>query len=116
MALLIDSDRMRRHRPGSLAPDVGVMCPIGHPGDMSRGHKDRSDEGEIVEMGATEERVIDRVLDTWDWFESGQARRHRFGHRPEMNGDVLCLGQHLAFGGEHGSRTVGPLFDVGRKR
>ena len=116
MTFLIDRDGMRRHGSRRLTPDVGVMGPIGHPGDVSRGHEDRGDESEIVEMGATKERVIDRVLDTRDWLESGQAGRHRFGHRPEMNGDVLCLGQHLAVGGEHGGRAVGPLLDVGRKR
>ena len=116
MTFLIDRDGMRRHGSWRLTPDVGVMGPIGHPGDVSRGHEDRGDEREIVEVGATEERVIDRVLDTRDWLESGQARRHRFGHRPEMNGDVLRLCQHLAVGGEHGRRAVGPLLDVGRKR
>jgi hypothetical protein len=116
MTLLIDRDRMGRHRTRCLASDVGVMGPIGHPGHVSGAEENRGDECQIVEVAAAFEGIIDCVLDTGNGLESGQARRHRLRHRPEVNRNVLCLGQHLAFGGEDGRRAIGPLLDVGRQR
>ena len=39
---------------------------------------------------------------------------HGCGHRPEVDGDVLGLHDHLAPGGEQRRRGIAPLLDVGR--
>ena len=40
---------------------------------------------------------------------------NRRGHRPEVDRDVLGLGEHFAGGVERRGRAIGPLFDVGRR-
>ena len=46
----------------------------------------------------------------------GQHRRDGVGHRAEMDGNVLGLGDHAAALVEQGGRAVAPLLDVGRER
>ena len=65
---------------------------------------------------ADDRRNLDMLeLDAGHRLETGQAGRHRFRHRPEMDRDVLGLGQHCPPGGEQGSRAICPLLDVGRQ-
>src|SRR5690606_6628897 len=62
------------------------------------------------------ERVVDGVLDAGLGLEPFEDRSHGSGHRPQMDGDVLGLGEHLTGRGEDRRRAVGALFDVGRER
>ena len=100
MAFLINRHRMGRHRAWGLPSHVRMVRPIGHPGDVTSGSKHGSNDGEIVEVGASVERIVHGVLDPGLWIEAFDTGCNRLRHRAEMHRDVLGLGQHLSAGRE----------------
>jgi len=114
MPFLVDRHRVGRHRPWSLATDIGMVRPIGHPGDMATVGKHGSNDREIVEMGASVEGIVHGVLDSRLGIEAPDTGGNRLRHRAKMHRDVLGLRQHLPVGCEDGRRTVRPLLDVWR--
>ena len=79
-----------------LAANVRVVRPVCGPRHQLPVHVHRLDEGEVVEVGATMEGVVDRVLHARAGVEPAEAGGYRLGHRPEVYRDVLGLREHLA--------------------
>ncbi len=63
-------------------------------------------------MGPAVIRVIHRILDPGHRLEPVETCLDRGGHGPEMDGDVLGLGEHLPLGVEYRCRAICPLLDV----
>ncbi len=106
-------DRARRH-----PAHIGMVGPVGGPADEPAVVGEaRRHERDVVEMRATGERVVENDLVTRSHpvAQRVDGGPHRSRHRPQMDRDVLRLGQQLPLGGEQRRRTVGPLLDVRRK-
>ena len=90
------------------------MSAVGDPRDELPVDEDRTDEGEVVEMCPPLVRIVDGELgpgldvDS----ESVEHRCDRRWHRTEVDGDVLCLSEHLAGRIEQRRGAVRSLLDV----
>jgi hypothetical protein len=110
--LLVDVAGVGGHRAGPHAADVGVVGARDRVGEDVAVDVERRDERDVRQVGAAAVGVVDDphvagvglVLD---------HRRHRLGHRAEVDGDVLGLGDHRALGVEQRGRAVAALLDVG---
>ena len=102
VSLLLETGGVRWHRSRGLTADVGVMSPIRHPPDQPLADMNRTQQGQVVEMGAAMERIVDRKLNPRTRIrpESLDHGRDRRRHRPEVHRDVFRLRQHLAVGDE----------------
>jgi len=116
MPLLIDMGRIRGHRTRRLATNIGVMGPVRHPPDENILEENTLYKCQVVEMGATVERVVHGVLHAWfnPIGEGVEHSRNRCWHRAKVNRNVFGLRQHLARRHEHRGGTVDPLLDVWR--
>ena len=123
-------------RPRRRAAHIRVVGPVRHPADQSGvadtadgppapagggpgpGGEARGDHGDVVEVGAAGERVVDHglVARAHPVTEVLDDRGHRRGHRAQVHRDVLGLGQQPAPGVEHRGGAVGPFLDVGTER
>ena len=117
MPLLIHRDGVGRHRSGGLTANIGMVRPVGHPGDEPPSVEHRPNQGQIVEVCSPGIGVVDRVLRPGIRFasESFDDGCDRGRHRAEVDGDVLCLRKHLARRHEDRGRAIGALLDVRRE-
>ena len=105
-ALLVEVGGAGGHARGLGAADVRIV----RPGDR------------VAELGARDERDVgqmrptgERVVDDKDVSRLGVVRPNggdRFGHRAEVDGDVLRLRDHPAVRREERRRAIAPLLDV----
>ena len=73
-----DLDGVGRHRAGRGAADVGVVGPVGGPADQRGRRREHGvDHGDVVEVGAAGERVVEDDL---------LARRRRVRRRTRVDG------------------------------
>ena len=97
-ALLLDVRRVRGHRAGRVATDVGVVRAVGRPADQSVVGERRRDDGDVVEVGAAREGVVHHhVVARSELAGEGiEGGSHGRGHRAEVHRDVLGLREQLA--------------------
>ena len=118
--LLEDLSRVRRHRTGSRAAEIGVVGTVRRPTHQRAVEVRRGHERHVVEVGAALERVVHHDLVSRS--QPHAAREpidhgtHRRGHRAQVHGDVLRLHELLPCCVEQGGRAVGPLLDVRAER
>ena len=106
-----------RHRPRRRPPDVGVVSAVRPVADESAGVMDGRDNGDIRQVRAAGERVVD------DRHVARSQRPQPLPHSDEgcwhgaqVDRDVSRLRQQLARRVKQGAGEVAPLFDVCRKR
>ena len=117
-SLLVHLGRLRRDRARCHPAHVGMVGPIGGPAHQPAvvGEAWRDDR-DVVEMCPSGKWVVenDLIAGAHPIAEGVDGRRHRGGHRTEMDGNVFRLRQQFAGRREQRCRTVGPFLDIGRK-
>ncbi len=113
--LLVEPGGADRHPRGGGAPHIGVVRPAGREAEQLAGGEDRGDQGDVGQVGAALEGVVEdpHIARGLLAVEHG---RHGVGHGPQVNGDVLGLHDELAGGVEERRGAVAPLLDVRRVR
>jgi hypothetical protein len=100
--LLVHIGRVRWQRPWRGTADVRVVRTVGHPPDQLTGVPTGRHDRDVVEVGATGERIVDdRLLAGCQLAERLDHRGDRRRHGPQVHRDVLGLGEHGARGVEH---------------
>ena len=89
--LLVELGGRGRQAARPHAADVGVVGADG--ASQRRAVVDGRDERDVRQVGAAGERVVDDARRPRAAVRC-QHRRHRVGHRAEVDGDVLGLGEH----------------------
>ena len=123
-ALFQHRGRIRRHRTGGLAADIGMMASRGdieqHPLFRGTGGatENRLDQGDIGQVGAA---VVGRVEHEGITALHATApladhRLDALAHRPEMHRHVRRVGDQVAFGIEYRAGEIQPFLDVDRNR
>ena len=78
--------------------------------------KHRRDDGDIGQMRASGERIVENDDIALPPGSHGAARRRNAGcQRAQMNRNVRGLGDQFAVAIENRARKIEPFFDVGRK-
>ena len=109
-ALLVEPARARGQAAGLPAADVGVVRARDREADGRA--RDERDVGQV-------RPARERVVEDEDVARPGIVRADGgdgVGHRAEMDGDVLGLGDHAAAPVEERGRAVAPLLDVRGER
>src|SRR5215210_1800361 len=111
-ALLVDLARVAGHGAWTHPPDVGVVGSRDRvPDDLSLVGGDGGDERYVGQVRPSGVRVVygEHVARLWVAVHYG---RYGLGHRAEVDGDVLSLGDHAAIRVEERRRAVATLLDV----
>ena len=108
---------MLRHRHGArrFTADVGMMRAVGDKADDDITNKDRRDNRDIRQMGATEVGVINHQHICRAPGSLADQISHGKRHTPEMHGDVRCLADQLAILTKERAGEIQPVFDIRRK-
>ena len=111
-ALLLQAAAVGRHRAGHAPADVGVVGAAGGEADQAlAGGEDRRYDGDVGQVGAAGERVVEDPRDPWGVILA-EHRGHGGRHRAEVHRDVLGLHDHLAGRVEQRGGGVPALLDV----
>ena len=113
---LLKDFRGHRHGAGGHPSHISMM---GAVCDKEEGRgaffsKDRRDKGYVREMGAPPVRVVEDHRISRADAPSLHRTLHRQGHRPQMNGDMGRLCDHLPPAVKEGAGVIPALLDVGR--
>ena len=110
-ALLEDLARVARHGAGTHPAHVGVVGPRHRVPDNLSLVGDGRDERYVGQMRPARVRVV-YGEDVARLRVAAHYGSNGLGHRPEVDGDVLGLGDHQALLVEERRRAVAPLLDV----
>ena len=79
-------------------------------------HKDRSHDGDVGQMRAAAEGIVEHrdVAGREPQLGDGGAHRHR--HGAQMHGHVIAHGEHVAGRVKERAGVIATLLDVGRER
>src|SRR5215813_2771755 len=95
----------QRHRARGHATYVGMMSAIG--GKESRSahafHKDRGDEGDVRQVCAATVWIIHQHAIPWLHVDVLDSVQDRHWHGAEVHGNMLGLGDHVAFAVKQGT-------------
>src|SRR5215208_2022081 len=111
--LLEDLARVGGHGAGAHPADVGVVRPRDGVAEDLSFVGDGGDEGYVWEVRAARVGVV-YGEDISRLRVAAHDGGDRLRHRPKVDGDVLRLGDHVAFCVEERGRAVAPLLDVRR--
>ena len=97
-----------------MPPHIRMVGPVGH---IERGcvaiEKHRRHQGDIRQVGAAFERIIEHHHIAGGEIHGVQRRCHGKGHGPQMHGDMGGLGHHLSFSIEHRAGEIPSFLDIG---
>ena len=112
---LLVEPRRHRHRAGRLGANIRVMGAVGDEGGELTADVQRRDEGDVRQVGAPEERIVE---DHHVAGRPGQATDdvpHGKGHAAQVDRDVGRLRAQPAGRIEDRAREVEAVADVGRE-
>ena len=117
-ALLGERRRVRGHRAGHAAADVGVVGAVGGEAEQRAARparQDGRDHRDVGQVRAACKRVVEDPRAPLG-VVLAEHRGDGGGHRAEVDRDVLGLHDHLAGRVEQAARAVAALLDVRRVR
>ncbi len=107
------------HGARGRSPDVGVVCAVHRKPDQPRPRlyvqKHWSDQGDVRQVCAAEERVVEHEHIAWIPAPGRNHLVHRKGHAAKVHRNVRRLSDQLALRVEQRTGIVEPFANVGRE-
>ena len=115
--LLVEARRKGRHRTGNPAADIGMMAAAGNPEKHPPIFYVWCSDRDVRQVRTPfKRRVRDVCGICFERIVFGDKRLDDTAHRAQMDRNMRCIGDKIAFGVENGTRKVQTLSDVGRNR